>query len=125
MKKIKSNIFSFMLPFSQLTGSSCWEPNQSCNSFVSQFNSGKLFPPCISFLLEVIIKSIDYLVWSHCSVTGYLFQVPAIAAYIFCAIFGFQVLLGIVKVKKLDERERLITGIAWAATWWILLYWFL
>ncbi|KAL5192452.1 Protein ACTIVITY OF BC1 COMPLEX KINASE 8, chloroplastic [Glycine soja] len=39
-------------------------------------------------------------------------RVPAIAAYIFCAIFGFQVLLGIVKVKKLDERERLITGIA-------------
>ena len=39
-------------------------------------------------------------------------RVPAIAAYIFCALFGFQVLLGIVKVKKLDERERLITGIA-------------
>nr|KYP69341.1 Uncharacterized protein sll1770 family [Cajanus cajan] len=39
-------------------------------------------------------------------------RVPAIAAYIFCVIFGFQVLLGIVKVKKLDERERLITGTA-------------
>ncbi|KAK7317010.1 hypothetical protein RJT34_00883 [Clitoria ternatea] len=39
-------------------------------------------------------------------------RVPAIAAYIFCAFFGFQVLLGIVKVKKLDERERLITGTA-------------
>ncbi|KAK7353559.1 hypothetical protein VNO80_19009 [Phaseolus coccineus] len=39
-------------------------------------------------------------------------RVPAIVAYIFCAIFGFQVLLGIVKVKKLDERERLITGTA-------------
>ncbi|KAG5148409.1 hypothetical protein AAZX31_06G138900 [Glycine max] len=39
-------------------------------------------------------------------------RVPAIAAYIFCALFGFQVLLGIVKVKKLDERERLITGTA-------------
>ncbi|XP_057416376.1 protein ACTIVITY OF BC1 COMPLEX KINASE 8, chloroplastic-like isoform X2 [Lotus japonicus] len=39
-------------------------------------------------------------------------RVPAIAAYVFCAFFGFQVLLGIVKVKKLDERERLITGTA-------------
>nr|XP_007137605.1 hypothetical protein PHAVU_009G140400g [Phaseolus vulgaris]ESW09599.1 hypothetical protein PHAVU_009G140400g [Phaseolus vulgaris] len=39
-------------------------------------------------------------------------RVPAIVGYIFCAIFGFQVLLGIVKVKKLDERERLITGTA-------------
>ncbi|KAK7410833.1 hypothetical protein VNO78_01973 [Psophocarpus tetragonolobus] len=39
-------------------------------------------------------------------------RMPAIVAYFFCAIFGFQVLLGIVKVKKLDERERLITGTA-------------
>ncbi|XP_048335075.2 protein ACTIVITY OF BC1 COMPLEX KINASE 8, chloroplastic [Ziziphus jujuba] len=39
-------------------------------------------------------------------------RVPAIAAYIFCAFFGFQVLIGIIKVKKLDERERLITGTA-------------
>ncbi|KAL2339447.1 hypothetical protein Fmac_007387 [Flemingia macrophylla] len=39
-------------------------------------------------------------------------RVPAIAAYVFCAIFGFQVLFGILKVKKLDERERLITGTA-------------
>ncbi|WJX40742.1 Protein ACTIVITY OF BC1 COMPLEX KINASE 8, chloroplastic [Trifolium repens] len=39
-------------------------------------------------------------------------RAPAIAAYAFCAFFGFQVLLGIVKVKKLDETERLITGTA-------------
>ncbi|XP_004502860.1 protein ACTIVITY OF BC1 COMPLEX KINASE 8, chloroplastic [Cicer arietinum] len=39
-------------------------------------------------------------------------RVPAIAAYVFCAFFGFQVLFGIVKVKKLDEQERLITGTA-------------
>ncbi|KAI4345191.1 hypothetical protein L6164_012337 [Bauhinia variegata] len=39
-------------------------------------------------------------------------RVPAIAAYVFSAFFGFQVLIGIVKVKKLDERERLITGTA-------------
>lgn len=39
-------------------------------------------------------------------------RVPAIAAYTFCAFFGFQVLFGLVKVKKLDERERLITGTA-------------
>lgn len=39
-------------------------------------------------------------------------RVPATIAYFFCAIFGFQVLLGIVKIKKLDERERLITGTA-------------
>lgn len=42
-----------------------------------------------------------------------IFQVPAIAAYVICAFFGFQVLIGIIKVKKLDERERLITGTAW------------
>ncbi|KAK9949736.1 hypothetical protein M0R45_005252 [Rubus argutus] len=39
-------------------------------------------------------------------------RVPAIVAYIFCAFFGFQVLIGIIKVKKFDERERLITGTA-------------
>lgn len=39
-------------------------------------------------------------------------SVPATIAYFFCAIFGFQVLIGIVKIKKLDERERLITGTA-------------
>ncbi|XP_004302218.1 PREDICTED: uncharacterized aarF domain-containing protein kinase At4g31390, chloroplastic [Fragaria vesca subsp. vesca] len=39
-------------------------------------------------------------------------RVPAIAAYISCAFFGVQVLIGIIKVKKFDERERLITGTA-------------
>ncbi|KAL5820429.1 hypothetical protein ACOSQ3_022311 [Xanthoceras sorbifolium] len=39
-------------------------------------------------------------------------RVPAIAAYVFCAFFSFQVLFGIIKVKKLDQRERLITGTA-------------
>ncbi|KAL5556466.1 hypothetical protein UlMin_038702 [Ulmus minor] len=39
-------------------------------------------------------------------------RVPAIAAYTFCAFFGFQVLIGLIKVKKFDERERLITGTA-------------
>ncbi|KDP35226.1 hypothetical protein JCGZ_09385 [Jatropha curcas] len=39
-------------------------------------------------------------------------RVPAIAAYIFCAFFSFQVLFGIIKVKKLDQQERLITGTA-------------
>ncbi|KAK7247484.1 hypothetical protein RIF29_42367 [Crotalaria pallida] len=39
-------------------------------------------------------------------------RVPATIAYFFCAIFAFQVLIGIVKIKKLDERERLITGTA-------------
>ncbi|CAK8578855.1 unnamed protein product [Lathyrus sativus] len=39
-------------------------------------------------------------------------RVPATIAYFFCAIFGFQILFGIVKIKKLDERERLITGTA-------------
>lgn len=41
------------------------------------------------------------------------FQMPATIAYIFCAFFGFQVLIGLIKVKRLDERERLITGTAW------------
>lgn len=39
-------------------------------------------------------------------------QVPAIGAYIVCAFFSFQVLIGIIKVKKIDQRERLITGTA-------------
>eukprot|EP00257_Ricinus_communis_P028226 XP_025015640.1 protein ACTIVITY OF BC1 COMPLEX KINASE 8, chloroplastic [Ricinus communis] len=39
-------------------------------------------------------------------------RVPAIVAYAVCAFFSFQVLFGIVKVKKLDQQERLITGTA-------------
>ncbi|XP_059624362.1 protein ACTIVITY OF BC1 COMPLEX KINASE 8, chloroplastic [Cornus florida] len=39
-------------------------------------------------------------------------QVPATLAYMFCAYFSFQVLIGIFKVKKFDQRERLITGTA-------------
>ncbi|KAG9451175.1 hypothetical protein H6P81_011140 [Aristolochia fimbriata] len=37
---------------------------------------------------------------------------PAMAAYTLCAFFGAQVLLGILKVKRLDQQERLITGTA-------------
>ncbi|KAK2973862.1 hypothetical protein RJ640_002500 [Escallonia rubra] len=37
---------------------------------------------------------------------------PAMIAYVFCAFFGFQVLFGTLKVKKFDQRERLITGTA-------------
>ncbi|KAK3002391.1 hypothetical protein RJ639_021227 [Escallonia herrerae] len=37
---------------------------------------------------------------------------PAMIAYLFCAFFGFQVLFGTLKVKKFDQRERLITGTA-------------
>lgn len=39
-------------------------------------------------------------------------RVPAIAAYAVCAFFGLQALFGSLKVKKLDQRERLITGTA-------------
>ncbi|PSS21529.1 UbiB domain protein [Actinidia chinensis var. chinensis] len=39
-------------------------------------------------------------------------RVPSMVAYTFCAFFGFQVLFGLFKVKKLDQRERLITGTA-------------
>ncbi|PSS36723.1 Protein kinase-like domain protein [Actinidia chinensis var. chinensis] len=39
-------------------------------------------------------------------------QVPSMVAYTFCAFFGFQVLFGLLKVKKLDQRERLLTGTA-------------
>lgn len=37
---------------------------------------------------------------------------PAMISYIFCAFFGIQVLFGLLKVKKLDQREKLITGTA-------------
>ncbi|OVA13665.1 UbiB domain [Macleaya cordata] len=39
-------------------------------------------------------------------------RVPAIAGYVFCAFFSMQVLFGLLKVKKLDQQERLITGTA-------------
>ncbi|WOL15496.1 hypothetical protein Cni_G24277 [Canna indica] len=39
-------------------------------------------------------------------------RVPATAAYMLCAFFGLQVLIGVLKVKKLDQQERLITGTA-------------
>ncbi|KAL1540831.1 Protein ACTIVITY OF BC1 COMPLEX KINASE 8, chloroplastic [Salvia divinorum] len=39
-------------------------------------------------------------------------HVPATIAYVLCAFFGLKVLIGIVKVKKFDQRERLITGTA-------------
>ncbi|KAL0912488.1 hypothetical protein M5K25_018461 [Dendrobium thyrsiflorum] len=39
-------------------------------------------------------------------------RVPAMTAYALCAFFGVQVLVGILKIKKLDEQERLITGTA-------------
>lgn len=39
-------------------------------------------------------------------------RVPAMVAYLLSAFFGLQVLLGLVKVKKLDQQERLITGTA-------------
>ncbi|KAL9241485.1 hypothetical protein vseg_015595 [Gypsophila vaccaria] len=39
-------------------------------------------------------------------------RVPAITAFAVCAFFGLQALVGVIKVKKLDERERLITGTA-------------
>lgn len=41
-----------------------------------------------------------------------LIRGPANVAYIFCAYFGLQVLIGLLKVKKFDQRERLITGTA-------------
>ncbi|XP_020255438.1 uncharacterized protein LOC109832496 [Asparagus officinalis] len=37
---------------------------------------------------------------------------PAMTAYLFCAFFGLQVLFGLLKVKKLDQQEKLITGTA-------------
>ncbi|CAL9123868.1 unnamed protein product [Musa textilis] len=39
-------------------------------------------------------------------------RVPAMAAYLLCAFFGAQVLFSFLKVKKLDQQERLITGTA-------------
>ncbi|XAR73310.1 Cadmium-transporting ATPase [Bertholletia excelsa] len=39
-------------------------------------------------------------------------RVPSVIAFVLCAYFGFQVLLGVLNVKKLDQREKLITGTA-------------
>lgn len=37
---------------------------------------------------------------------------PAIIGYVFCVFFGLQVLFGIIKIKRLDQQEKLITGTA-------------
>uniref|UniRef100_A0A0D9VHG3 ABC1 atypical kinase-like domain-containing protein n=1 Tax=Leersia perrieri TaxID=77586 RepID=A0A0D9VHG3_9ORYZ len=39
-------------------------------------------------------------------------RMPATIAYSLCAFFGLQVLVGLIKVKKLDQQEKLITGTA-------------
>ncbi|TVU29563.1 hypothetical protein EJB05_21135 [Eragrostis curvula] len=39
-------------------------------------------------------------------------RTPATIAYSLCAFFGLQVLVGLLKVKKLDRQEKLITGTA-------------
>lgn len=39
-------------------------------------------------------------------------RVPALAAYFGSALFGLQVLVGLLKVKRLDKQEKLITGMA-------------
>ncbi|XP_074264250.1 protein ACTIVITY OF BC1 COMPLEX KINASE 8, chloroplastic-like [Silene latifolia] len=39
-------------------------------------------------------------------------RVPAITAFTVCALFGLQALFGVIKVKRLDQREKLITGTA-------------
>ncbi|CAD5335866.1 unnamed protein product [Arabidopsis thaliana] len=39
-------------------------------------------------------------------------KTPATIAYTVCAFFSLQVLIGIIKVKKFDQREKLITGTA-------------
>lgn len=39
-------------------------------------------------------------------------RMPAMAAYMGSAIFGMQVLLGVLKIRGLDQQERLITGTA-------------
>uniref|UniRef100_A0A7N0U1L3 Uncharacterized protein n=1 Tax=Kalanchoe fedtschenkoi TaxID=63787 RepID=A0A7N0U1L3_KALFE len=39
-------------------------------------------------------------------------RTPATITFVLCAFFGFQILLGIAKVRKLDRQERLITGTA-------------
>ncbi|KAI3981130.1 hypothetical protein MKX01_032270 [Papaver californicum] len=39
-------------------------------------------------------------------------RMPALATYMFTAFFSIQVLFGLLKVKKLDQQERLITGTA-------------
>ncbi|CAN7023949.1 unnamed protein product [Brassica rapa subsp. trilocularis] len=39
-------------------------------------------------------------------------KTPATIAYTVCAFFSLQVLIGVIKVKKFDQREKLITGTA-------------
>ncbi|CAN8264303.1 unnamed protein product [Cochlearia groenlandica] len=39
-------------------------------------------------------------------------KTPATIAYTVCAFFSLQILIGVIKVKKFDQREKLITGTA-------------
>ncbi|XP_051115718.1 protein ACTIVITY OF BC1 COMPLEX KINASE 8, chloroplastic [Andrographis paniculata] len=39
-------------------------------------------------------------------------QMPSTIAYFLCTYFGLKLLIGLVKVKKIDQREKLITGTA-------------
>jgi hypothetical protein len=39
-------------------------------------------------------------------------KVPALAAFSVCAFLGLQILVGLLKVRKLDQQELLITGSA-------------
>ncbi|KAF5203692.1 Abc-1 domain-containing protein [Thalictrum thalictroides] len=39
-------------------------------------------------------------------------RMPAVAAYVLCVFFSTQVLFGILKVKRLDQQEKLIMGTA-------------
>eukprot|EP01018_Ginkgo_biloba_P038096 Gb_35512 [translate_table: standard] len=39
-------------------------------------------------------------------------RLPAMAAYFGSAIFGLQVLIGVLKIRRLDQQERLVTGTA-------------
>lgn len=71
--------------------------------------------------LKVSYNSIIYNLQPHCLLLSFInilfflfcvLQTPATIAYTVCAFFSLQVLIGVIKVKKFDQREKLITGTA-------------
>lgn len=96
----------------QMTGCCCWKFSKPCNNLIFQFHSSKQIPKW------TLTNSKTMLLLSSFSFVINLLsgQVPAMAAYLLCAFCGAQVLFGILKIKKLDQQERLITGTAWHAS---------
>jgi hypothetical protein len=87
-------------------GSRCRQFGKPCYHSALKFDPGKYLKKLhSSFSKSLAQKKLT-------NTSNYPLQMPATIAYSVCAFFGIQILLGLLKVKKLDQQERLITGTA-------------